>query len=114
MIAGLGLFGLSTFSAEQRRKEVGIRKVLGGSAPGIVGLLSKDFLVLVGIAIVVAWPCAYLAGRWWLDSFAYRTSIALWTFVLAGIAALLIAFLTISVQSIRAALANPVETLRYE
>ena len=114
VIAGLGLFGLSTFSAEQRRKEVGIRKVLGGSAPGIVGLLSKDFLVLVGIAIVVAWPCAYLAGRWWLDSFAYRTSIALWTFVLAGIAALLIAFLTISVQSIRAALANPVETLRYE
>jgi putative ABC transport system permease protein len=114
VIACLGLFGLSAFTAEQRTKEIGIRKVLGASVSGIVGLLSKDFVKLVLIANLIAWPAAWFAMNRWLQDFAYRVEIAWWVFVLAGSCALLIALLTISSQAIKAALTNPVEALRYE
>ncbi|MBC6989062.1 ABC transporter permease [Hymenobacter sp. BT491] len=111
-VACLGLFGLATFTAEQRTKEIGIRKVLGASVTNIVGLLSRDFLRLVLIANLVAWPLAWWAINKWLQDFAYRVSIGWWVFALAGVAALLIALLTVSVQATRAAIANPVKSLR--
>ncbi|MEO0331156.1 MAG: FtsX-like permease family protein, partial [Bacteroidota bacterium] len=114
IIACLGLLALAAFMAEQRTKEIGIRKVLGASVKSIVLLLSKDFTRLVIIAFVVATPLAYWAMQQWLNDFAYRTNIGLSTFVLAGLLALLIALLTISYQSVRAALANPVDSLRDE
>ena len=113
-ISCLGLFGLVTFTAEQRTKEIGIRKVLGASVTGIVGMLSKDFLKLVIIAAVIAFPVAWWAMHRWLNDFAYRVNIGWWVFVVAGIVALLIALLTISFQSIKAAIANPVKSLRTE
>ena len=113
-VSCIGLFGLSAYMAEQRTKEIGIRKVLGASVSAILGLLSKDFLKLVLMAILVAWPISYVAMRLWLQEFAYRIDVGIATLLLAGIAALLIALLTISFQAIRAATANPVETLRYE
>ena len=114
VIACLGLFGLAAFSAEQRTKEIGIRKVLGASVGGIVVLLSKDITRLVLAAFVIAAPLAYLAMQRWLDAFVYRVDISWWIFLLAGLAALAIAWLTVSYQSIKAALADPVEALRYE
>ncbi|MFQ5632674.1 MAG: ABC transporter permease, partial [bacterium] len=114
LIACLGLFGLSVLAANRRTKEIGIRKVLGASVTGILVLMSKDFTRLVAIAFVVASPLAYFAMNFWLQNFAYRTGIAWWVFVLAGGLALAIALLTVSTQAIRAALANPVEALRYE
>ncbi len=114
VIACLGLFGLSAFTAEQRTKEIGIRKVLGASVSGIVGLLSKEFVKLVLIANLIAWPAAWFAMNRWLQDFAYRIEMSWWVFALAGVSALLIALLTISAQAIKAALANPVEALRYE
>jgi putative ABC transport system permease protein len=114
VIACLGLLGLTAYSAERRTKEVGIRKVLGATIPDIVGLLSKDLIMLVVISNLVAWPAAYYAVDKWLASFAYRTSININTFILASLAALLIAMLTVSVQAIKAATANPVNSLRYE
>lgn len=114
LISCLGLFGLGTFSAEQRTKEIGIRKVLGASVSGIVALLSKDFLKLVLIAIVIASPIAWWAMNKWLQDFAYRVSISWWVFVIAGIAAILIALFTISFQAIKAAITNPVKNLRTE
>ncbi|MEK7729702.1 MAG: ABC transporter permease [candidate division KSB1 bacterium] len=114
VIAGLGLFGLVSFMAEQRTKEIGIRKVLGASIPGLVGLLSKDFVKFVFAAFVIATPVAYFAMNLWLQDFAYRIAIGWWVFALAGGMALLIALLTVSTQAIKAALANPVEALRYE
>ncbi len=113
-IACLGLLGLIAFMAHQRRKEIGVRKVLGASVPSIVALLAKDFLWLVGIAFVVATPVAYVGMQRWLDDFAYHINLPLWVFVLAGGLALGIALLTISYQSIKAALADPVKSLRYE
>ena len=113
-IACLGLFGLAAFTAEQRTKEIGVRKVLGASVGSVVTLLSKDFLRLVIIAILVASPLAYYAMHRWLQNFAYKIDIAWWTFALAGGIAVLIALLTVSFQSIRAALANPVKSLRSE
>ncbi|MFQ5751728.1 MAG: ABC transporter permease [bacterium] len=113
-IASLGLFGLATFATEQRTKEVGIRKVLGASVTGVVALLSKDFVKLVLLANVIAWPVAWWAMNKWLQNFAYRIDIDWWVFLLAGGLALLIALLTVSAQAIRAALANPVDSLRYE
>ncbi|MDE3182366.1 MAG: ABC transporter permease [Bacteroidota bacterium] len=113
-IACLGLFGLVTFSAEQRTKEIGIRKVLGASVTGIVELLSKDFLKLVLVAIVIATPVAWFAMNKWLQDFAYRIYISWWFFVIAGGIAILIALITITFQAIKAALANPVESLRSE
>jgi putative ABC transport system permease protein len=113
-IAGLGLFGLSSFIAEQRTKEIGIRKVLGAPVPGIVALLSKEFIKWVMISTIIAWPVAYFASNSWLQGFAYRTNLGWAPFVLSAFAALLIAVLTVSGQSIKAARANPVKTLRYE
>ncbi|GAB3263998.1 ABC transporter permease [Larkinella harenae] len=113
-ISCLGLFGLASFSAERRVKEIGIRKVLGASVTGIVALLSKDFLKLVLIAILIASPIAWYAIHRWLQDFAYRIEIAWWVFALAGGLAILIALLTVSYQSIRAALTNPVTSLRSE
>jgi putative ABC transport system permease protein len=113
-IACLGLFGLVTYAAEQRMKEIGIRKVLGARVSGIVGLLSKDFALLVGIAALIAFPLAWWAMYKWLQTFAYRTGISWWIFLVAGVAALAIALLTVSIQTIRAAVANPVKSLRSE
>ncbi|MFL5786738.1 MAG: FtsX-like permease family protein [Flavisolibacter sp.] len=113
-IACLGLFGLSAFSISQRVKEIGIRKVLGANVGSIVGLLSKDFLKLVAVSVVIAFPVAWLAMNSWLKDFAYRINIPVWVFIAAGIIAAAIAFTTISMQAIKAALANPVNNLRTE
>ncbi|WP_421828701.1 ABC transporter permease [Larkinella sp.] len=114
LIASLGLFGLSSYTIAQRAKEIGVRKVLGASVGSIVALLSKDFLKLVGIAIVIAAPIAWYAVSSWLDDFAYKIDLSWWIFALAGILAVGIALLTVSFQSIKAALMNPVKTLRSE
>jgi putative ABC transport system permease protein len=111
-IGCLGLFGLASFTALQRTKEIGVRKVLGASVSGIVGLLSKEFLKLVLIANLIAWPVAWYAMSKWLEGFAYKINISPFTFILAAILAMLIALLTVSYQSIKAALANPVKSLR--
>ncbi|GAB4051145.1 ABC transporter permease [Spirosoma litoris] len=113
-ISCLGLFGLSAFMAEQRTKEIGVRKVLGASVFGVVGLLSRDFLKLVFIAIIIASPLAWYAMNQWLQGFAYKIDISWWIFALAGLLAIGIALLTISFQSIKAALVNPVKSLRSE
>jgi putative ABC transport system permease protein len=113
-ISCLGLFGLATFTAQVKTKEIGIRKVLGASVAGIIKLLSKGFLKLVLIAIIVATPIAWWAINKWLEGFAYRINISWWVFAVAGILALLIALMTISFQAIKAAVANPVESLRSE
>ncbi|CCH51909.1 Macrolide export ATP-binding/permease protein macB [Fibrisoma limi BUZ 3] len=113
-IACLGLFGLATFTAEQRTKEIGVRKVLGASVASIVTLLSKDFLKLVLIAIAIASPVAWWGMNQWLSDFAYKIAIEWWVFVLAGALAISIALLTVSFQSIKAALMNPVKSLRSE
>ncbi len=114
VIACLGLFGLAAFEASQRIKEIGIRKVLGAAIPNLVALLSKDLVKLVLLANLVAWPLAYYAATQWLNGFAYRIDISLWVFALAGGLAVLVAIVTVSTQAIRAALANPIESLRYE
>ena len=114
IIACLGLFGLSAFMAEQRNKEIGIRKVLGASVSGITAMLSKDFIKLVIISIIIASPIAYWAMTKWLQDFAYRIPISWWMVAIAGLSAIVIALLTISFQSIKAALMNPVKTLRTE
>lgn len=113
-LAALGLFGLAAFAAQQRVKEIGIRKVLGASVGSIITMLSKDFIKLVVIAIVIATPIAWIVMHQWLQGFAYRIGIHWWFFGLAGILALLITLATISVHAIRAALANPVNSLRNE
>jgi putative ABC transport system permease protein len=113
-VACLGLFGLSLVTTAQRTKEIGVRKVLGASAGHIVTLLSKDFLKLVLVANLIAWPLAWYAIHTWLEGFAYRIDLDVWVFVLAGILALLVALLTISYQSVKAALSNPVNSLRSE
>ena len=113
-IACLGLFGLVSFAAEQRTKEIGIRKALGATASNIVLLLSKDFARPVILANVIAWPIAYYAMNNWLQNFAYRIDLGMGTFVLGGMLALAIALVTVSYQAIKAALANPVDALRYE
>lgn len=113
-VACLGLFGLATFTAEQRTKEIGVRKVLGASVTSVVALLSKDFLKLVAIAILIASPIAWYAMTAWLQDFAYKIDIAWWVFALAGLLAVGIALLTVSFQSVRAALMNPVKSLRSE
>jgi putative ABC transport system permease protein len=113
-ISCLGLFGLATFTAEQRSKEIGIRKVLGASIAGITQLLTKDFLKLVVIAIVIASPIAWMAMNQWLQGFAYRIHINWWMLMLSGAIAIIIALITISFQAIKAAMANPVKSLRSE
>jgi len=114
LISCLGLLGLASFMAEQRTKEIGIRKVLGATASNIVALLSKEFTKWVIVANIIAWPIAYFTLSKWLQSYAYKTNVALWSFVLSGALALLIALATVSYQSIKAALANPADSLRYE
>jgi putative ABC transport system permease protein len=112
LIACLGLFGLSAFSAEQRTREIGIRKVLGASVTNVAALLSKDFIGLVLIAIIIASPLTWYVMNKWLHGFAYRTTISWWMFLLAGLLAIGIALLTVSFQAIKAAIANPVNSLR--
>ncbi|MFC0514992.1 ABC transporter permease [Mucilaginibacter angelicae] len=114
LIACLGLFGLAAYAAEQRNKEIGIRKVLGASVTTIVGMLSKDFIKLVFIAILISSPIAWFMMNKWLQDFAYRVNIQWWVLAIAGAVAILIAFVTISFQSIKAALANPVKSLKSE
>ena len=114
VLACLGLFGLSTFIVQQRIKEIGIRKILGASVGNIVGLLSGKFTLLVAVAIGIASPLAYLLMTQWLQGFAYRIEISVWIFVIAAFSALAIAFLTVSVQSVKAALTNPAQTLKSE
>ena len=114
LIACLGLFGLTSFMAERRTKEIGVRKVMGATLPRITVLLTKDFLKWIGVAIVIALPSAYFAMQVWLNNFAYRTAISAWTLVLAAAAALVIALATISYQSFKSARANPADCLRYE
>jgi putative ABC transport system permease protein len=114
LIACLGLFGLASYTTLLRTKEIGIRKVLGASIAGITGLLAKDFLKLVVVAILIASPIAHWAMSKWLSDFAYRIDIQWWVFVVAGTVAGTIAFFTVSFQSVKAALANPVKSLRSE
>jgi putative ABC transport system permease protein len=114
LIACLGLFGLAAYAAEQRNKEIGIRKVLGASVTTIVSMLSMDFIKLVFISILISSPIAWFVMNKWLQDFAYRVNLQWWILAIAGIVAILIAFVTISFQSIKAALANPVESLRSE
>jgi ABC-type antimicrobial peptide transport system permease subunit len=114
IISALGLFGLATFSAEQRVKEIGIRKVLGASVQQIAMLISREFVLLVLIAIVIAIPVSWYAMNKWLQGFAYRISVSYETFIAAGFIAVVIAVISVSVQAIKAALANPVKSLRTE
>ncbi len=113
-IASLGLFGLAAFITQQRTKEIGIRKILGASVSNIIGLLSKEFLILVAIANVIAIPIAYYVMSKWLENFAYRMEISWVIFFMAAVLALIIAMISVSIQAIKAAVANPVDSLRYE
>jgi len=113
-IACLGLFGLASFMSEQRTKEIGIRKVLGASVPGIVVMLSKNFLKLVIIANIISWPISYFVMKNWLQNFAYRTNMGVWLFIMTGALSLCIALLTVSYQSVKASLSNPVDAIKYE
>ncbi len=114
LIACLGLLGLVTYATEQRTKEIGIRKVLGASISNIVNMLSKDFLKLVGIAMIIAFPIAWWGMHKWLQDFAYRTNISWWVFIIAASLAIIITIATVSVRAIKAAIANPVKSLRSE
>lgn len=114
IISCLGLFGLTAYTAERRTKEIGVRKVLGASVTGITALLSKDFIKLVALSCVVAFPFAWILMNNWLQNYKYRIAISWWIFLAAGISAVLIALLTISFQSVKAAVANPVKSLRTE
>jgi putative ABC transport system permease protein len=113
-ISCLGLFGLAAFSAEQRNKEIGIRKVLGASVGGIVQLLSTDFIKLVLLAFLIATPISWWVMNKWLDGFAFKIQISWWMFAIAGFATIIIALFTVSSQAIRAAVMNPVKSLRSE
>jgi putative ABC transport system permease protein len=113
-IACLGLFGLSSFAAEQKTKEIGIRKVFGASVPGIVFLLSWEFTKWVIIANVFAWPISFHVMSKWLQNFAYRINVGFWSFVISGLLALMIALITVSIQSVKAAMSNPIKSIRYE
>lgn len=114
IIAGLGLFGLASYVTTQKTKEIGIRKVLGASVPGIILLLNREFLIRVLIANILAWPIAYFAMTKWLQNFAYKAGISFWVFIASAALALVISLLTVSYQTIRAASTNPVNSLRYE
>ena len=113
-IACLGLFGLATFTVETRTKEIGIRKVLGASVFGIMALLSKDFLKLVIIGILIASPIAWYLTEQWLKDFASRIALSWWLFAVAGLLAIVIALLTVGFQAVKAALMNPVKSLKTE
>jgi ABC-type antimicrobial peptide transport system permease subunit len=114
LISCLGLFGLAAYTAERRIKEIGIRKVLGATVSSLAGLLSVEFLKLILLSLLLAFPLAWLAMHKWLQNYAYRVDIHWWVFIMAGVAAILIAIITVSFQAIRAAVANPVKNLRSE
>jgi putative ABC transport system permease protein len=114
LISCLGLFGMASFTAEQRTKEIGIRKVLGASITNIMMMISKDFLILLFVSNVIAWPLAYFLMERLLNNYAYRRSIAVWIFIASGMAAIFLALLTVCIKIVRAAYANPVDSLRYE
>src|SRR6185295_9091416 len=114
LISCLGLFGLASYSAERRIKEIGVRKVLGASMTSIVSLLSRHFIKLVIIANAIAWPLAWFTINRWMQDYAFRLPMSWWVFLLAGIIALIIALATVSLLAMRAARANPVESLRSE
>ncbi len=114
IIASMGLFGLAAFMAERRTKEIGVRKVLGSSASGILFLLSRDFLRLIGISTLIAWPLAYYVTNYWLDGFAYRIETQPFLYIISAALAVAVALCTISFQALKAATANPVESLKYE
>jgi len=114
VIACIGLFGLAAYMAYQRTKEIGVRKVLGASVFGIIVLLSKEFTKLIGISFIVAIPVSYFLMEQWLQNFAYRTEISISTFLISGVLALIVALLTVSGQSIKAATTNPVNSLKSE
>jgi putative ABC transport system permease protein len=114
VVGCIGLFGLAAFTAEQRTKEIGIRKVLGATVAGILAMLSKSFLRPVLIATLIAFPIAWWAMNKWLEDFPYRVTISWWIFIAAGLTALLIALVTVSFQAIKVAVANPVKSLRAE
>ena len=113
-ISCIGLFGLSVLSAEKRIKEIGIRKVLGASVKSVVTILSKDFVKLVIISLLIAIPMAWIAANKWLENYPYRITLSWWMFASAGILVVLIALATVSFQAVRAAVANPVKSLRTE
>ncbi|MGA8853507.1 MAG: FtsX-like permease family protein, partial [Christiangramia sp.] len=113
-VACLGLFGLAAFMAEQRTKEIGVRKVLGASVAGITRLLSKDFIKLILVALIISFPAAYWIAEKWLQEFAYRIKVSWQVFLIAGITAVLIAFITVGFQAIKAAISNPINSLRNE
>jgi putative ABC transport system permease protein len=113
-ISCIGLFGLSVLAAEKRTKEVGIRKVLGASVKGVVTILSKDFLKLICIALIIAIPAAWMVANKWLQNYPYRITLSWWLFASAAILVILIAIVTVSFQAIKAAVANPVKSLRTE
>jgi ABC-type antimicrobial peptide transport system permease subunit len=114
IVACMGLFGLAVFTAEQKTKEIGIRKTLGASIISIYLLLSKSFVKWVLLANIIAWPTAFFIMRKWLDNFVYRTTLDLWILIVSGMMALAVSLLTVSYQSIKAARANPVDSLKYE
>jgi len=114
LIACLGLFGLATFNAAQRVKEIGIRKVLGASVPSILGLLSREIVILILIANVIAWPLAWFFMNEWLNGFAYHIDMNLVVYILSALAAVAVALVTVSTQTVKAARSNPASTLRYE
>ena len=114
IISCLGLFGLAAYTAERRTKEIGVRKVLGASISGLAGLLSKDFLKLVALSCLIAFPISWWFMNNWLQNYTYRIDISLWIFVAAGALAITIAVATVSFQAIKAAMANPVKSLRTE
>jgi putative ABC transport system permease protein len=113
-IAGIGLLGLSVYSTERRTKEIGIRKINGARVPEVMIMLNRDFLKWVAIAFIIACPVSWYTMQKWLQTFAYKTQLSLWIFILAGLSAFTIALVTVSWQSWRAATRNPVEALRYE
>ena len=113
-ISCLGLFGLAAFTAERRWKEIGIRKVLGATVPNIITLISREFVVLILIAIVIATPIAWIVTSKWLENYAYRIDVSWWIFVIAGLLTIVISLITLSFQAIRAAMDNPVKSLRTE
>ena len=114
LISCLGLFGLISFMAEQKKKEIGIRKVLGASVSTVVKMLTKDFIILITVALIIATPLAYYLMENWLQDFTYRISISWWVFLLAGIVTMAITLLTVSIEAMKAATANPVNSLRTE
>lgn len=113
-ISCLGIFGLSSYTAERRKKEIGIRRILGASAANIFEHISREFLVLVLVANLIVWPLAYFIMSRWLQQFAFRVTMGWWMFILTGFAVFAVSLLTVSWQILRAALSNPVDSLRYE